>query len=143
MSARIAVGDVRAALTATAVLDRFDVEYRDRPQIRIATCPACGQRQRRASFLVDRESGGWFHHGGVAPDGRPCRGDILGLLAALASLDVRADFPRVLELGAEIAGLSPDTGSAERERMREQARARRGRSWPRPPRASCSRRAST
>ena len=37
---------VRAALRVTAVLARFGEEYRDRPEIRLAVCPACGQPAR-------------------------------------------------------------------------------------------------
>ena len=125
MRGRLDAEDVKAALRVPAVLDWFGVEYRDRPEIRLAMCPACGGNQRRASFLVDRESGEWFHHGGAAADGRPCRGDIFALVAALAGLDARRDFPRVLELGATIAGLSPEAGSDELARRREEYRARR------------------
>jgi len=115
---------VRAALTVAMVLAWFGVEYRDRPEIRLATCPACGQRQRRASFLVDRESGAWFHHGGAGSDGAPCRGNIFGLIAALAGLDVQREFTRVIELGASIAGVAPDRDPAESARRRDEYQAR-------------------
>ena len=123
----IEAADLKAALAGrvTAVLDWFGEDHRDRREIRLKRCPACGQSQRRASFLVDRESGDWFHHGGAGPDGRPCRGDIFGLIAALAGLDVRLDFPRVLELGASIAGITADTDPAERARIRAEHQARR------------------
>jgi hypothetical protein len=118
------VADVRAALRVTDVLDRFSVEYRDRPEIRLAVCPACRQQQRRASVVVDRESGRWIHHSGATAEGAPCKGDILALVAALAGLDVRRDFPRVLELAAEIAGVTPDSDPAELARIRAEHRAR-------------------
>lgn len=131
MRGRLDAADLRAALRVTAVLDRFGEEYRDRPEIRLATCPACGQQQRRASFVVDRESGRWIHHGGADSDGAPCKGDIFDLVAALAGLDRMRDFPRVLELGASIAGITADTEPAELARIRaeraahHEARARR------------------
>jgi hypothetical protein len=54
---RLDAATVRAALRVPAVLARFGEEYRDRPEIRLAVCPACGQRQRRALVVIDRESG--------------------------------------------------------------------------------------
>lgn len=125
MRGRLDADQVRGALRTTAVLEWAGEEYRDRPEIRLATCPACGGNQRRASFLVHRESGQWMHHGGAGADGRPCRGDIFALVAAFAGLDVRRDFPRVKEIGAQIAGLSPDVTSDELARRREEYRARR------------------
>lgn len=122
---RLDAEDVRAALRVTAVLDRFGVVHPDRPEIRLATCPACGKTQRRAAFLVDRESGDWIHHSGADVGGAACKGDIFGLVAALAGLDVRREFSRVLEFGAEIAGLSPDTDSAELARRRAAYQAQR------------------
>lgn len=113
MRGRFEADDIRAALRVTELLDRFGVEYADRSEIRLATCPACGQHQRRAAFLVDRETGDWIHHSGADASGAACRGDIFGLVAAYAALDVRAEFPRVLELAAEIAGLSAATDATE------------------------------
>jgi hypothetical protein len=122
---RLDAADVRAALRVTAVLERFGEDYRDRPEIRLATCPACGKRQRRASCVIDRESGRWIHHGGADSDGAPCKGDIFDLVAAFAGLDRKRDFPRVLELGATIAGITADTEPAERARNRAEHQARR------------------
>jgi hypothetical protein len=116
--------DVRAQYQVTALLDRFGVKYSDRPQIRLSTCLLCGKRQRRAAFLVDRETGDCIHHSGPDASGAPCKSDIFGLTAALAGLDVRTEFPRVLELAAEIAGIAPDQGPVELARRRAEYRAR-------------------
>ena len=75
-------------------------------------------------MLIDRESGRWIHHGGVAPDGGPCRGDIFALVATLAGIDARRDFPRVIDLAAEIAGVSPSADPGELARRRAEYRAR-------------------
>jgi len=115
---KVAKADVNAALCVTAALDRFGVQYRNRNQheIRIAMCPVCGHQKRRGaeSVVVNIESGAWIHHGGTPK----CRGDKLALIAAFAGLDISREFPRVLELGAEIAGISDGTDPGELARMR-------------------------
>jgi hypothetical protein len=116
--------DVRARLRVADVLNRFGVQYRDRAQIRLSTCPLCGKRQRRAAFLVDRETGDCIHHSGPDASGAPCKSDIFGLTAALAGINVRTEFPRVLELAAEIAGIAPDHDPAELARARAEYRTR-------------------
>jgi hypothetical protein len=121
---RLDADTVRAALRVTAILARFGEEYRDRPEIRLAVCPACGQRQRRASVVIDRESGRWIHHGGATAVGAPCKGDAFDLVAAYAGLDAGLDFPRVLELAAQIAGVTPDSDPTELARIRAEYRAR-------------------
>ncbi len=116
---RLDAATVRNMTRATAVLDRFAEEYRDRPEIRLARCPACGHQSRRGreSFVIDRESGEWIHHSGARADGTACRGDVLDLVAAYAGIDIRRDFPRVLEIAASIAGITTDTDPAELERI--------------------------
>lgn len=92
------------------VLDRYGVEYQDRAaELRTRLCPECGQRSR-PSVSISTETGLWidFAHG--------CHGDILALVAGYGGLDIRSEFPRVLELGAEIAGLSPVEADLERHR---------------------------
>jgi len=121
---RLDADAVRAVLRVTAVLARFGEEYRDRPEIRLAVCPACGQRQRRASVVIDRESGRWIHHGGATSAGTPCKGDAFDLVAAYTGLDARRDFPRVLELAAQIAGVTPNSDPTELARIRAEYRAR-------------------
>ncbi len=118
MNSRLEADTVRAALRVPAVLARFGVEYRDRPEIRLAVCPACGQRQRRASVVIDRESGRWIHHGGASSAGASCRGDAFDLVAAYAGLDARRDFPRVLELAAQIAGVTEYTSLSDLREIR-------------------------
>jgi hypothetical protein len=106
--ARLDAAQVRDALSpAPVVLDRFGAEYRDRPQIRLQTCPACNQHHERPAVVIDRETVEWCHHG------HACRGDALSLVAAFAGLDIRRDFERVLELAADIAGLRATSDTAE------------------------------
>jgi hypothetical protein len=116
--------DVRPGYRVTALLDRFGVEYRDRPQIRLSTCPLCGKHQRRPAFLIDRETGDCIHHSGPDASGAQCKSDIFGLTAALAGLDVRTEFSRVVELAAEIAGVTRDHDPAGLARRRAEYRAR-------------------
>ena len=110
--------DVRGGFRVTTLLDRFGVEYSDRPQIRLSTCLLCGKQQRRPAFLIDRETGDCIHHSGPNASGAQCNSDIYGLTASLAVLDVRREFPRVLKLAAEIAGIAPDSDPAALARQR-------------------------
>jgi hypothetical protein len=121
---RLDAEDIRPGLHVTNLLTRFGVPYQDRPEIRLSTCLLCGKRQRRAAFVIDRETGDCIHHAGPDASGAPCKSDIFGLTAALAGLDVRTEFPRVLDLAAEIAGIAPDHDPAELALARAEYRAR-------------------
>ncbi len=123
---RITKDDVKAALDGRVLelLERFGQSPRDKAEIRLAECPVCHDGTRRASFMVDRETGDFLHHA------NGCKGDVLALIAAYADLDVRSKdehrgFPAVLRLGAQIAGLSDDADDAELARIREETRLRR------------------
>ena len=108
---------VLCALTARAVLDRFGVVFRDQAgQHRTNLCARCGERSRRDAVSVCIETGLWTCHVCGAS------GDVLALLAGYAGLDARTDFPRVLELAADIAGVGPVIEPAELERMRQTRR---------------------
>jgi hypothetical protein len=124
MRGRLQAEDVRPALAGRVVeiLDRFGEEYRNGRNITLRECPACKRRQRRAAVKIHRDTGLWIHHSG---SGAACKGDALDLLAAFAGLDRVRDFPRVLELGASIAGITADTAPAELARSRAEHAARR------------------
>jgi hypothetical protein len=100
---------IRGALSPTAVLDHFGIKYQRGAELRTQICPACGPRSRD-SVAVNASTGMWSDHA------HGCAGDILALVAGLAGLDVRAEFPRVVALAAEIAGISPDGLPPELER---------------------------
>ena len=121
----LAIDEIRAALIAqpARVLKHFDVDFQDRgSELRTRNCPACGPRSSRA-VCISADTGTWFCH----PHG--CHGDVLDLVAGYAGLNSRTAFPRVLELGAVIAGVSADHDHRERDRRRleqqRQAEARR------------------
>lgn len=126
MNDRIDAADIEAGLRVDTVLERFGVDYRDRPEIRLDTCPKCGRTPKRrgksSPVVVDRETGEWIHHRGASAEHSSCRGGILDLVAALAGLDRRSQFRELLELAAPIAGVTPDTDSAELARRREERR---------------------
>jgi hypothetical protein len=115
---RLDKADVNAALDVRAILERFGAQYRgNQRERRIAMCPVCRDQKRRGneSVVVNFDSGEWFHHGGTPQ----CRGsDKLALVAAFAGLDTSREFPRVLELAAQLAGISTDTDPGELARMR-------------------------
>lgn len=92
---------VLAALTAEAVADRLGICAR-------------GDQRWRGRWLRTRSCGRTHHNSvcfGLARDGmwhcHSCDegGDLLGLIAASLGVDVRAAFPDVLALAADIAGL--------------------------------------
>lgn len=104
------------ALTAQDVADHLGIKGR------------WSGRWMRSSRCGETDHGG--DHFGLARDGHwhchACNkgGDLLALLALGAGLDVRADFQRVLELGAEIAGVTGEKdfgGEVVRPPPRERA----------------------
>lgn len=115
---RIDADVVRAHLTLAAVLHHHGVTV-DRHG-RSAVCPTCGPRSRADAVRYDLRRGVWACYRGRAEihGGGP-----LEALAGLAGLDIRADYPRVLELGAEIAGIAHEVDPAAIRRVQEMARA--------------------
>ncbi len=124
-AARLDAAEVRAALTRELVVKHFDLEVRGRDGgwWRGRTCPACAKRWRDltgSGFCIGRR--GW------ACKACGAKGDLLDLLARLAGLDIRREFPLVLELGAEVAGVRPaDAPAARARRLAELTRVERER----------------
>lgn len=110
--------DVLAALSVESVLDFYAVEVDHRGRwLRGRTCPGCGEHKRgREAFAVEVEAGRFKCHKCGAG------GDLLDLVALCEGLDPRRDFPRVVEMAAQIAGVSAPLPDAERERRREERR---------------------
>lgn len=108
--------DVLAALTVPAVLAHFGIEQTGRPsrrgEVRLRSCPTCGVRGRADAVGMNLATGRWSCYAGN------CAGDILDAVAGWGGLSM-ADFPCVLELAAEIAGVTPQTDRAELERAKE------------------------
>lgn len=119
---RIDADAVRAALTVDLVWSDAGSPLAARRQARTAACPVGGTHGRRDAVNVDRARGLWscFRCGG--PD-HPVGGDALAALAGFRGLDVHRDFPRLIELAADLAGVVPDDTDArtatERARDRE------------------------
>ncbi|MBV8760128.1 MAG: toprim domain-containing protein [Deltaproteobacteria bacterium] len=120
---RVTREEVALALTPHAVLRHFGVQMRQAgDELRGKLCPTCGQRSRE-SVAVNANTGRWSDHA------HGCHGDIFDLVGGLAGIDARAEFPKVLELAAEIAGVTPSSDPqraehARREHAERQARAR-------------------
>lgn len=113
--------DVRAALAIADVFRWGGVDLVGRGRERRAgTCPACGGRSRVDTVAVNCERGLWHcHRCGTG-------GDMLAAVAGFAALDIVRDFPRVVAIGAALAGLEPSRGAADQAARRE-AWERRGR----------------
>lgn len=107
---------VVASLRPTDVIARYQVSGRIvGDELRTRLCPACGPRSRDA-VAINLVTGRWADHA------HGCAGDLLGLVAALAGLDARRDFQRVLELAADISGVGPDADPAAAQRAIERRR---------------------
>ncbi len=118
----INVDAIRAALAPIAIFESQGVDVLDRgAELRTNLCPICGERSRRA-VKVNTETGAWKDHA------KGCKGDIFRLLAGYAGLDVAREYPRVLELAAQIAGIanitSPEIEKLVAERRRTSAERR-------------------
>lgn len=108
-----------AALRPEQVLGYYQIAHRlTAGQFRTAQCPRCGRRNRRDAVAIAAETALWACHVCGAT------GDLLALVASYAGLDVRRDFPKVLAIAADIAGVGPVTDRAEIDRARAE-RARR------------------
>lgn len=118
MTARIDVEEVRAALTRDAVVGRFGLRVYGLPGsrwLRVRECPACGHVFRRlAGAGVCIGVRGWHCLRCEAS------GDLLDLVARLSNHDIKREFPAVLQLGADLAGVVAIEDPRERERRRRQ-----------------------
>jgi hypothetical protein len=117
--ARLDADDVRAALGAEMLIDRYGVKgRRSGREFRTKLCPACGPRAREA-VAINLPTGLWHDHA------RGCSGDVLDLLAGLAGINRERQFPALLELAAAIAGVLPTvTDDAKRAHRRAEQLAR-------------------
>ncbi len=109
----IDAAEVRAALTRGQIVERFELKASgpDGGWWRGHTCPACKKHWR-----VLAGSGFCLSPRGWVCKACGAKGDLLDLLARLAGLDIRQQFPQVLELGAELAGARPADDPATRYR---------------------------
>jgi hypothetical protein len=121
MTPRFDVIDVRAALSASAVLDHYGWRYkRAGSRLKSAACPGRADHSRPDAFSMSILDGRWRCF--------PCgtSGDLLSVIAAAERLDIAADFGAVLTIAAGIAGVGPSALSEiERAARREAAAAAR------------------
>ena len=104
-TARIEIEDVRAALTAQAVVDAYGwVVRREGAELVSCACPARADHSRDAC-KINSTSGLWQCF--------PCstNGDLFDFIAGCERLSVRDDFAAVLAKAAEIAGVGPSTAT--------------------------------
>ena len=117
MAPRFDRDQIVAALSPRAVLDRFGIEGRATGrELRTGVCPTCGPRSRRDAVAINLGTGMWD----CKVTG--CSGDVFALVAGLAGLDARRDFPKVLELAADIAGVSIATDPEAAQRIADRRR---------------------
>ena len=122
---RLSVEHVVALLTPENVIASYVLDVRPRGKSwRFRTCPDCGAKMKRnhAAIYRRRRDGVavWTHHG------HPCGGDMLDLVAVVNNIDRKRDLPRLLEIGAAIAGISVASPDIER-RIAERIAADRAR----------------
>ena len=112
----LSADQVRGHIRAAAVLDRFGIKYRRAgAELRTSQCPGCGARSRPDTVCINAATVLW------CCKARMCKGDAFALIAGYAGLDVKRDYPRVLALAADIAGIGPSL-NPEAERRMTQAR---------------------
>ena len=100
------------------VLDHHGIKYARRGnELRTSVCPACGQRSRDC-VAINVATGVWSCHA------HGCKGDLFAEVAGYAGLDIKRDYPAVLKLAAQIAGMSPG-GEPDPELERKLAERRR------------------
>lgn len=112
----LSVEHVIALLGPEAVITACGIDARQRGRVyRLRTCPGCGAKPARdgAAIYRKKQKWKWTHHG------HPCGGSLLDIVAAAEGLDFKRDFKRLLERGAQIAGITPSDPDLER-RIREQ-----------------------
>lgn len=118
---------VVAALRPADVIARFALAgKRIGDEFRTRVCPTCGARSRADAVAINMTTGRWRDHA------HSCSGDLLGLVAGLLGCDVRRDFERVLQVAADIAGITGERDDAaiaralseRRQREREASDAR-------------------
>jgi hypothetical protein len=129
MSARVDVVErIRADLRAEDVVERYGLEALPRgSQLRLETCPRCGETSSRLGIAIDRETGQWVHHGHGKKAGGACSGDLIDLVAAIEGLDPKRDWQAVRDRCAAICGLDHELSTAEIEERQRRADDRRHR----------------
>ncbi|MBA3391132.1 MAG: hypothetical protein H0T89_00730 [Deltaproteobacteria bacterium] len=113
--------DLRAAFSPgfpVMFLDHLGVKYQRRgDELRTKICPTCGPRNRDAVCIA-------ADHGAWVDQAHGCKGDIFALVAGYAGLDIKRDYPAVLKLAAQIAGVSDDGPDPDRARRIDEQRRR-------------------
>lgn len=104
--------DVATELTTTMVMDAYGHPHRRAgKEWRSDDCPRCGQGTKRRGKLSLSAHKFLCHSCGE-------HGDVFTLVALFDDLDVRSDFPTVVKVAAELAGITPDTSEEARARRR-------------------------
>lgn len=121
---RLDVTEVRSLLSVEQVLREYGLKAKRRgSQFRLIECPRCHEKSAREAIAIDAQTGRWLHHGHERLAGGNCSGDIIDLVAALENIDLKRDFPKVLEKAATIAGIST-LSDVERDLRRRQQQER-------------------
>ena len=104
-------------LRAAAVLERFGIDSRrSGAELRTALCPTCGARSRPDTVCSNTSTGMW------CCKAHQCKGDVFALVAGYSGLDIKREFGRVLEVAAEIAGVTAQHDHELEQRLAMQRR---------------------
>jgi hypothetical protein len=118
---RLDVADVRDALVPEQVINHYGLQAKRRgSQFRLQQCPRCQEKSQREAIAIDAKSGHWLHHGHERAAGGECSGDLIDLVAACEQLSTKSQFSQVLEIAAQIAGVT-HVSDVERDLRRAQA----------------------
>jgi DNA primase len=133
-AARPDLGDIRASLRVTDVLQRYGVEVKKPPRGDWYghQCPRTYHRKSERAFVINPESGLWQCFAGcVGRDGKPLGGDLFTFIAEREGLSlIGEDFAKVAAIAADIAvvagvELSPEEHARRRQAHREDMERRR------------------
>lgn len=116
-----ALEDIRAALTVPEVLAyaHIEVTERGRGDLFGQQCPREYHRQSPRAFVINPSTGMWICYACPPEHGKPLAGDLLSLIAERERLSIQNDFPRVLSIAAEIAGVSTTSPDELAQRRRD------------------------
>ncbi len=108
--------DALRMTSPAAVCERFEVRFKlSGNELRTRQCPTCGQRSTEC-VAINASTGLWHDHA------HSCRGDVFSLIAGYAGLHPERDFAAVLEIAAQICGVSDTQYNPENNRQIEARR---------------------
>lgn len=123
---KLDLDEVRSELRIVDVINHHGIKvHRSGRKLRASVCPKCGASSSSDAIEFNPARDSWGHFGRGKSEGGDCFGDALSLVAVCAGLDIKRDFPAVLEAAAKIAGVEARQLTEEERAQRRAYRAQR------------------